>query len=87
MVDLLIDEPSRPFERIGRVVAKGALHAFESRTSKAMFLQERLREEAAGMNADAVINVSVGTEGMIGRRRIVVRGVAIRYTNGPGSGR
>ena len=83
MVDLLIDEPSRPFERLGRVAAKGALHAFESRTTKARFLQERLREEAEQMHADAVINVTVATQGVIGRRRIVVRGVAIRYTNGP----
>ncbi len=76
-------EPERPFTRIGRVTAKGALHAFESRSVKAGFLRDRLCEEASQMHADAVIDVSVRVEGLLWRRRMAVRGVAIRYTEGP----
>ncbi len=85
--EVLGGSPDRPFERIGRVTAKGALHAFESRPVKAGFLRDRLRDEAARLQADAIIELSVGVEGVLWRRRLAVRGVAIRYLDGPETGR
>ena len=77
--EVLGQPPERTFERMDRVTAKGALHAFESRSVKAGFLRDRLCEEAALLHADAIVDVTVGVEGLLWRRRLAVRGVAIRY--------